>query len=229
MNLLIVEDDENMSNGLKMSFAGEFNNIYIANTCKEGRNNIALNRIDVVILDCNLPDGNGYRLCKEIKSTANIPVIMLTARDTELDELKGFDAGVDDYISKPFSLAVLKTRIRHAAKNYFTPKVLRSGEISLYIEEHKLYKQGDIVNVTPVEWKMIYCLMSNAGCVVTKRKLLDYIWEIDGDFIEDNTIPVNIRRLRMKIEDNPSEPKYIKAVRGFGYRWNEKIEGEMGW
>lgn len=223
MTLLIVEDDENMSRGLRLSFSDEYSDIYMAETCKEGWKIIDNNKIDVVILDCNLPDGDGFQLCKQIKGKFNIPVIMLTARDTEIDELKGFGVGADDYISKPFSLAVLKTRIRHAEKNYISPSVLRSGDLTLFVEEHKLIKNDELISLTPVEWKMTYCLMCNTGCVVTKKKLFDYIWENDGDFVEENTIPVNIRRIRMKIEDDPSNPKYIKAVRGFGYRWSEEI------
>ncbi len=224
MNLLIVEDDENMSNGLKMSLAKEYEKIYLANSCKEGRNIITNKRIDIVILDCNLPDGDGYSLCKEIKGMVDIPVLMVTARDTELDEIKGFDVGADDYISKPFSLAVLAVRMHCAQKKYCSPKALFSKDIKLYIEEHKLYKGDLLIALTPIEWKMIYCLMCNAGCVVSKNKLLEYIWETDGDFVDENTIPVNIRRIRIKIEDDPSKPEYIKVVRGFGYRWSEETK-----
>lgn len=146
---------------------------------------------------------------------------MLTARDTEIDELKGLEVGADDYISKPFSIAVLKMRVKNAIRKKESPKVLNSQGIKIDISKRKAYKNNAEVDLSPIEWQLLYYLMENSGRVLLKQEILNFIWDINGNFVDENAISVNIRRLRLKIEDDPSNPKLVKAVRGFGYRWCE--------
>ena len=149
---------------------------------------------------------------------------MLTARDTEIDELKGLEMGADDYISKPFSIAILKMRVKNALHKKESPQILSSQGIKIDISKRKAYKDDELIELTPVEWQLLYYLMNNSGRVVLKQDILNFIWDSNGNFVDENTISVNIRRIRLKIEDNPSDPKLIKAVRGFGYRWCESVE-----
>lgn len=224
MRLLIIEDDKDLNEGLAFAFSQEGYAVEQAYTYREGIRLWQTNDADVILLDCNLPDGNGFELCKRVRNKSQIPIIMLTARDTEIDELKGLEMGADDYISKPFSIAILKMRVKNALHKREPPKILSSCGIRIDITKRKAYKGDELIDLTPVEWQLLYYLMSNSGKVVLKQDILNFIWDSNGNFVDENTISVNIRRIRLKIEDNPAKPKFIKAVRGFGYRWCESVE-----
>lgn len=225
MKLLIIEDDYDLNEGLSFAFSRDGYSVITAFSYKEGKEKFKNSNVDVVILDCNLPDGNGFEFCKMIRKDSQIPIVMLTARDTEIDELKGLEVGADDYISKPFSLAILKMRVKNALRKKEAPKILNSNGIKLDISKRKVYKNMIEIDVTPIEWQLLYYLIENAGRVLLKEEILRFIWDNNGNFVDENALSVNIRRLRLKVEDNPSNPKLIKAVRGFGYRWCEtKIE-----
>lgn len=224
MKLLIIEDDKDLNEGLAFAFSQEGYSIERAYTYSAGLRIYREKDIDVILLDCNLPDGSGFEFCKQVREDTQTPIVMLTARDTEIDELKGFEMGADDYISKPFSIAILKMRVKNALHKKSSPQILSSRGIKIDISKRKAYKWGKLIDLTPIEWQLLFYLMNNSGRVVLKQDILEFIWDTDGNFVDENAISVNIRRIRLKIEDNPSNPQYIKAVRGFGYRWCESAE-----
>lgn len=224
MKLLIVEDEKDLNEGLSYAFTQEGYLVEQAYTYTKGIKLLKEKDVDIILLDCNLPDGNGFDFCKEVRKYTQTPIVMLTARDTEIDELKGLEMGADDYISKPFSIAILKMRVKNALHKKESPQILSSQGIRIDISKRKAYKGDDLIDLTPVEWQLLYYLMNNSGRVVLKQDILNFIWDSNGNFVDENTISVNIRRIRLKIEDNPSDPKLIKAVRGFGYRWCESVE-----
>lgn len=222
MKLLIVEDDKDLNEGLQFAFTNEGYIVKCAETYLGGIQMFKENAFDAVLLDCNLPDGNGFDFCKEIREFSTIPIVMLTARDTEIDELKGLEMGVDDYVTKPFSIAILKMRVKNALHKREEPQTICSNGIKIDILKRKAYKNDELIDLTPIEWQLLYYLVKNSGRVLLKKQILEFIWDYNGNFVDENAISVNVRRLRVKIENDPSNPQFIKAVRGFGYRWCER-------
>ena len=222
MKLLIIEDDKDLNEGLQFAFTNDGYSVKSVDTYIEGIRMFKEEKFDVVLLDCNLPDGNGFDFCKEIRAFSGTPIVMLTARDTEIDELKGLEMGVDDYVTKPFSIAILKMRVKNAVQKKEDPQIICSNDIKIDILKRKAYKKDELIDLTPIEWQLLYYLMKNSGKVLLKKQILEFIWDYNGKFVDENAISVNIRRLRVKIEDDPSKPEFIKAARGFGYRWCEK-------
>lgn len=222
MRLLIVEDDKDLNDGLAYAFLQEGYKIQQAYTYQEGMSCFKKKEISVILLDCNLPDGNGYDFCKEVRANSHVVIIMLTARDAEIDELQGLEAGADDYICKPFSISILKMRVKNALQKREAPQLLYSHGIKIDIAKRNAFKNEKEIELSPIEWKLLYYLMSNAGRVILKQNILHYIWDSQGNYVDENAISVNIRRLRLKVEDDPSNPCFIKAVRGLGYRWESE-------
>ena len=204
MNLLIIEDDINLNEGLFYAFENDGFNVFKAYTKQEGLNIFNSKNIDFIILDCNLPDGDGFDVCQIIREKSDIPIIMLTARDSEIDEVKGLEIGLDDYITKPFSLSVIY-----------------SNGIKLDQKLLKVYKNKECLELSSVEYKLLSYLIENKGQILLKEQILHHIWDSEENYVDDNIVSVNIRRLRVKVEDDPSNPKYIKTAYGMGYLWNE--------
>lgn len=219
--LLIVEDDENLCSGLAFLFESEGYQVQKANRIKKAHQIFQSQKIDCILLDCNLPDGDGFIFCKDIRRNSEVPIIMLTARDLEIDEVKGFEIGANDYITKPFSLSVLKVRVKAVLKRNRNQNILYSNHIKVDKKALTVYKDDKKLELSSVEYKLLCYLIENKGQVLLKNQILDYIWDTEDDFVDANIISVNIRRLRMKIEDNPSEPCCIKTVYRMGYIWNE--------
>lgn len=220
--LLIVEDDENLYNGLAFLFESEGYQSKNANQIKKAHKIFESENIDCIILDCNLPDGDGFTFCRDIRRNSDVPIIMLTARDLEIDEVTGLELGADDYITKPFSISVLKARVKAALKRNRNQNILYSNNIKIDKIALKAYKHDNNLELSPVEYKLLYYLMENKGQILLKNQILDYIWDTKDDFVDANIVSVNIRRLRMKIEENPSEPRYIKTAYRMGYVWMEE-------
>ena len=219
--LLIVEDDENLYNGLAFLFENEGYQIKNANQIKRAQQIFETEKIDCIILDCNLPDGDGFTFCKDIRRTSDVPIIMLTARDLEIDEVTGLELGANDYITKPFSLSVLKARVKAVLMRNGSRSVLYSNKIKIDQTALKAYKNDEKLELSAVEYKLLSYLIENKGQILLKNQILDYIWDTEESFVDANIVSVNIRRLRMKIEDNPSEPRYIKTAYRMGYVWME--------
>ena len=240
--ILIIEDDADLREGLCFSFASDGYDVAEASTAGDGLRQILNENCSLVLLDCNLPDGSGFDLCKEVRRFSRLPVIMLTARDSELDEIKALELGADDYLSKPFSLGVLKARIRRALDKSITPEILVSGNITLDKSTCRVFKKlsgckghalaavsfpprGGFteleITVSPLEFRLLSYLMENRNHVLSKEQILSRIWDSDGKYVDHNTVSVNISRLRAKIEDDPSHPVKIRTVHGVGYIWKE--------
>ena len=198
-NILIIEDDKILNKGVAFALKKEGYNVISAYTKQEGKTAIDNNEIDFLLLDITLPDGSGLDLCKEIKTKINFPIVFFTANDTEEDMIKGFECGCDDYISKPFSVEVLKFKIN---------AILKRNDIV----EKKIFIYRDLK--MDYDAKRVY---KNKGRAMTKQILLDKLWDYNGNYVDDNTLSVNIRRLRRKIEDDPKNPQYIITLFGIGY------------
>lgn len=220
MNIFLLEDDTAIATGLKYSLEGEGYTVIIAKCVKEAFDIISKNEFSLCILDLTLPDGNGYDVCKFIKSKYNIPVIFLTAADDEVNAVMGLEMGADDYVSKPFRLKELMARIKMILKRYSkngAENTARLGDITINISQAKVYKRGEEIILSAMEYRLLLIFVNNPGVVMSRLQLLENIWDVEGDFVNDNTLTVYIKRLRDKLEDDPSDPKIIKTVRGLGY------------
>jgi DNA-binding response OmpR family regulator len=219
--LLIIEDDIDLREGLHFSFKGDGYEVLDVGTRREGQQEIKKGSYDLVLLDCNLPDGTGFDLCREVRRFSMIPIIMLTARDTEMDEIKALELGVNDYLSKPFSLGVLKARMKRILNEKAETANLCSGNIVIDKSTCKVYKDEEEITLSKLEYRLLMYLIENKNHVLSKEQILSQIWDSDGKYVDNNTVSVNISRLRMKIEENASNPKFIKTVHGVGYIWKE--------
>lgn len=220
MNIFLLEDDTAIATGLKYSLEGEGYTVILAKCVKEAFDIISKNEFSLCILDLTLPDGNGYDVCKFIKSKYDIPVIFLTAADDEVNAVMGLEIGADDYISKPFRLKELMARIKMILKRYSkngAENTARLGDITINISQAKVYKRGEEIILSAMEYRLLLIFVNNPGVVMSRLQLLENIWDVEGDFVNDNTLTVYIKRLRDKLEDDPSDPKIIKTVRGLGY------------
>lgn len=223
-NILLVEDDKSLNRGISFKLNKEGYKVFSAKTVKEAWEIFNNNNIDLILLDVGLPDGDGFDFCSEVRKKSKVLIVFLTACDRETDIVTGLDLGADDYIVKPFSLMVLMSKInallrRSSGKEY--GERLFSRDIVFSVKDMKVLKKDKELILSKTELKLLKYLMDNAQHIITKEQLLSQLWDIEGNFVDQNTIAVNIRRLREKIEDIPSQPKYIKNIRGIGYMWIE--------
>lgn len=221
IKILIVEDDSDLREGLCFSLTSDGYDVFGTGTKGEGLREVKTGAYDLVLLDCNLPDGTGFEFCREVRQFSRTPIIMLTARDTEMDEIKALELGVDDFLSKPFSLGVLKARMKRILNEKLGMVRLCSGPVAIEKNTCKVYKNGDEVLLSKLEYKLLVYIIENKNHVLSKEQILSRIWDSDGKYVDSNTVSVNISRLRAKIEETPSEPKHIKTVHGIGYIWKE--------
>lgn len=222
--ILIIEDDMDLREGLAYFLEKDGYEVLTAGTKRVGMEIIRKALCDLILLDCNLPDGSGFDLCTEAKECGDAPILMLTARDTEMDEVKALEMGVADYMSKPFSIAVLKARIKKILQGRKPENRLVSGGITLEKDACKVYKNGEEIRCSKVEYQLLMYFMENRGRVLSKEQILAHVWDSQGKFVDENTLSVNIRRLRGKIEDDPKHPALIRTVHGIGYVWRKEEE-----
>lgn len=224
MRILMVEDDLSLINGLSFAIKKQGYELDVARTVLEANAAWANGKYDLVILDVSLPDGCGFDICEKIRKTSKVPIIFLTAADEETDIIMGLDIGGDDYITKPFKLAVLLSRINAMLRrsNNFDQAgtELSSNGITVKLLKNEVYKNGKRLDLTAGEYKLLCMLMENQNIVLSSEQILSKLWDCDESFVEPNTLTVYIRRLRSKIEDDPSEPKMIVTVRRMGYKWS---------
>ena len=222
--IFFVEDDLSLISGLSFALKKQGYEVSLARTCREALERWASGPYDLVILDVSLPDGSGYDLCREIRQTSRVPIIFLTAADEETDIIMGLDIGGDDYITKPFKLAVFLSRVNALLRrsgNFDQPDaVLTSNGISIRLLEHRVNKGAASLDLTPSEYKLLRLFMENPNIVLSAEQILGRLWDCDENYIDGNTLTVYIRRLRTKIEDDPSTPKKLVTVRGMGYKWS---------
>lgn len=221
--ILIVEDDIDLKEGLEFALKEDGYEVLVAETKKDAIICYKSHNFDLVLMDCNLPDGSGFELCTDIRQNSNVAILMLTARDGELDEVKALNLGVDDYMKKPFSLAVLKARIRNLLRRKDADNFIESNGVRINTTNNTIHMNEIEIDVTAVEYKLLRYLMENKDQVLSKEQILSYIWDAEEKYVDDNIVSVNIRRLRIKIEEEASQPKYIKTVHGMGYIWKTKF------
>lgn len=220
MKIMLLEDDMAIGIGLKYSLESEGYEVVVAKCVKEAMERIEREMADLYLLDLTLPDGSGYDVCRKIKDKGNYPVIFLTAYDDEVNVVMGLELGADDYISKPFRLKELMARIKSVMRRYTREQndaVTRIHDLVIHTSEAKVFKNGKEIELTAMEYRLLLILINNRGIVLSRNQILENIWDVSGDFVNDNTLTVYIKRLRDKIEEDVSNPVYIKTVRGLGY------------
>ncbi|MEE0450476.1 response regulator transcription factor [Peptacetobacter sp.] len=228
--ILLLEDDKSLNRGISFKLKKEGFEVETAFCIEEAKNIFDNNKIDLIITDIGLPDGSGFDFCEEIRKTSNVYIIMLTALDEEFNAVMGYEIGADDYVTKPFSLAILVSKVKAFMKRAGNDEKEKTSE-NILISEDIEFDYGDYtlilnredtekVQLTKTEGKLLKLLMENAMNIIQKEQILDILWDMDGNFVDDNTVAVYMRRLRKKVEKDPSEPIFIKNIRGIGYKWN---------
>lgn len=220
MKLFVLEDDAAIGMGLSYSLKNEGYDVTVAKNVKSAYEILNKETFSLYILDLTLPDGSGYDVCREIKKSGDFPVIFLTAYDDEVNVVMGLELGADDYISKPFRVKELLARIKSVLRRYSKDSpdgIVSVGSIKVNTNEAKVYKNGAEIILTAMEYRLLLIFINNRGKVLSRQRLLEDIWDVGGDFVNDNTLTVYIKRLRDKIEEDPAKPQIIKTVRGLGY------------
>lgn len=219
--IIIVEDDKALNNGICMALKSSELSFVSCDTMKEAKEKLGQNVCDLMILDVNLPDGNGMDLLKEVKKKSRMPVILLTANDMETDIVAGLESGADDYVTKPFSLAVLRARVnaRLRTKSEQTEMQMRLDNFSFDFSNMKFYKGSLEIELSKTEQKLLKLLVNHPQITMERSRLIDRIWTDGADYVDENALSVTVKRLRDKLEDNPAKPQYIKTVYGIGYVW----------
>ncbi|MBD5521453.1 MAG: response regulator transcription factor [Lachnospiraceae bacterium] len=238
MKILIIEDDAGLNRGICFALEQEGYEVITARNMKDGYNLFEKENPDAIILDLNLPDGDGLNLCKKIRSysagqpqmqhatdrscpNSDVPLIILTARDMETDEIMGLTSGADDYITKPFSVSVLKIRLQNILNRKQPPtaadNILTSGDISLDVNMLRVFLSGREIDLSMTEFRLLQYFLENKNQVLLKEQILQRIWDCNGNYVEENTLSVNISRLRKKLGSN-----CIRTIQGMGYLWEDE-------
>ncbi|WP_297631612.1 response regulator transcription factor [uncultured Clostridium sp.] len=225
MRILLVEDDRPVAIGIEYSLKKEGFNVVLAVSVEDGKKIIDSERVDIALLDISLPDGDGYELCTYIKGkNDHTGVIFVTACDEECNVVLGLDLGGDDYVTKPIRVRELVSRINAVARrkgHSLNNKTLNIGSLEINRLSHIIFKDGEEIILTKAEYKLMTILLDNKGQVLERGTLLEKLWDIEGNFVDGNTLNVYIKRLREKLEEDAKNPKYIITVRGIGYKWGE--------
>lgn len=216
--ILLVEDDPQIVANLTEFLGKEGYAVRSASGQAEALDIMQREGADLVLLDISLSDGNGFAVCRAIKSETRAPVIFLTASGDEFSTVAGFEVGADDYIAKPFRPHELLSRVKNALRRTGADTVIHLGDVSVDTVRGTATKNGKDLYLSALEYRLLLVLLNNRGAVLSRTKLLESIWDVAGEFVNDNTLTVYIKRLRDKIEDDPQNPKLIKTVRGLGYK-----------
>ena len=226
MLIFLIEDDEALAEGISFMLEKEGYETERFSACSDSRRALEQTQPDLILLDWNLPDGDGLMLCREISEKWKIPILMITARDMEIDQVMCLESGADDYIAKPFSLGVLKARsvalLRRQGGQSEKAGQLISGQIRVDNKEMRAWKEDEELDLSLTEYRILKYFLENKNQVLLKEQILSHVWDNGGKFVEENTLMVNIRRLRTKVEKDASHPEYIKTVHGMGYLWEER-------
>lgn len=222
--LFLLEDDLSLIGGLSFALKKQGYEVTVARTTREADALWAKETYDLAVLDVSLPDGSGFDFCRRLRETSKVPVLFLTAADEETDIIMGLDIGGDDYMTKPFKLAIFLSRInaliRRSENFSSTPTELVSNDIRVNLIKGEVYKKGQLLDLTASEYKLLCLFLENPDCILSPEQILGKLWDCNESYIDNNSLTVYIRRLRTKIEDDPGEPKRIVTVRGMGYKWN---------
>lgn len=228
-NLFLLEDDLSLVDGLSYSLRKQGYEVTVARTVTDAMAYLYVQSFDLLILDVSLPDGTGFDVCREVRKTSQVPILFLTASDEEVNVIMGLDIGGDDYITKPFKLGVLLSRVNallRRAKDFSSLDTeLSSGGITVQLLKGQACRGHASLDLTAGEYRLLSLFMQNPGTVLSKETILSRLWDENGSFVDDNTLAVYIRRLRTKIETDPGNPSLLVTVRGMGYKWNAKSNG----
>ncbi len=229
-NLFLLEDDISLIDGLQYSLNKNGFQVDVVRTVKEAKEHLAeIGKYDLLILDVTLPDGTGFDICEWVRKRDNMmPIIFLTASDEEVNIIRGLDCGGDDYVTKPFKLGELCSRIRALLRrtgrtNQDDGNLLECGDVSIDLLGSRVFLKGTLLDLTNMEYRLLCLLIKSANRVVPRDIILNDLWDGTGNFVDDNTLSVYIRRLREKVEPDVSHPQHLITVRGFGYQWKEVV------
>ena len=223
--ILLVEDDGQIAAYLGELLRAEGFDTQIAGSKKEAGECLLIQAFDLVLLDVSLPDGNGFSICAEIKREYEIPVIFLTASGDEYSVVAGLDMGADDYIAKPFRPRELISRIRSVLRRCKKEqRILSCGDLRVNVSSATVTKGEKELFLSALEYRLLLLLLQNKGQILTRNQLLEEIWDASGEYVNDNTLSVYMKRLREKIEENPQSPRLLHTIRGIGYRMEDRTE-----
>lgn len=224
VNLLIIEDDKKLNDGIRLALRNDEYEIVQSRSLAQAREELKKVCFDILILDLNLPDGDGIDFLTEFRSYSKIPVIILTANNMETDIVTGLELGADDYITKPFSLIVLRARINVQLRKagIVIGERFIIDEFDFDFKKMLYYVKGEVIELSKTEQRLLRILLDNKGITVSRANLIDTVWSGDTEYVDEHALTVSIKRLRDKLGENPSEPKYIKTVYGIGYFWAVK-------
>lgn len=229
--ILLLEDDVSLVDGLKYSLGKNGFDVTVVRTVEKALDSLpVISEYDLLLLDVTLPDGTGFDVCEKVRrQNRQIPIIFLTASDEEVSIIRGLDLGGDDYITKPFRLGELCSRIRAQLRrsgvcSQEKTGSFQCGDITIDLLGCKALLNGKVLDLTNAEYRLLCLLVKNEGITITREKILAELWDNNREFVDDNTLSVYVRRLREKVESNPSSPEHLITVRGFGYQWREVTE-----
>ncbi|MBS4538371.1 response regulator transcription factor [Clostridium sp. D2Q-11] len=225
--ILLVEDDKALAMGIEFTLNEKGYIVHTGSTLEEGKKLYDKESIDLILLDINLPDGSGYDLCRYIRTSSDVPIVFLTALDEEVNIVLGLDIGGDDYITKPFRVGELLSRIRailrRTSKNDNIDAIYKSGDLNINTATAHIDKNGEEINLTALEYKLLLIFINKSQQLLKREEILKALTEGEEAFFDENTLSVYIKRLREKIEDNQKDPQYIITQRGLGYRWQKEV------
>lgn len=220
--ILILEDDRALGDGLCLALRSAGAELRLCRTLASARAALGEENFDLLVLDVNLPDGNGMEFLRELRKSRDVPVILLTANDLETDIVTGLESGADDYVTKPFSLAVLRARVNAQLRRTETARPAGPLELdgfSFDFERMEFRRDGRPVELSKTEQKLLRLLVENRGRTLSRGQLVDRVWTDGAEYVDENALSVTVKRLRGKLEENPSRPRYLKTVYGIGYTW----------
>ncbi len=220
--ILLLEDDAALGNGIRLALQSPEMRLTLCATLAQAREALGQARFDLLILDVNLPDGSGLELLDTVRKTSRVPVILLTANDMEMDIVTGLESGADDYITKPFSLAVLRARVNAQLRRGVKAAEVEIDGFRFDFDRMEFRKNGALLELSKTEQKLLRILVENRGQTLPRAALVDRIWTDGAEFVDENALSVTVKRLRDKLEDRPSSPRYLKTVYGIGYTWAVK-------
>ena len=226
--ILLVEDDTSLIDGLEYTLVKNSFDVRVAQTVQEALALFDQDTFDLLLLDLTLPDGTGFDICRSVRRHSEVPIIFLTSSDEEVNVVMGLDIGGDDYITKPFNLGELVSRIKallRRARKLRSP-ILESHGIAVDLMKGSATKNGQSLELTAAEQRLLILFLQNPGMILSRNSILERLWDSPSDFVDDNTLSVYIRRLRRKIEDDPNHPAWLLTVRGTGYKWQSESAGD---
>ena len=215
--ILLLEDDTALGRGIQLALQGQEAQVTLVNTLAQAREALGKGRFDLLLLDVNLPDGSGLELLRQVRG--QVPVILLTANDLETDIVTGLESGAEDYITKPFSLAVLRARVNAQLRRGKRDARVEVGPFVFDFDRMEFRKDGKALELSKTEQKLLRLLVENRGQTLARGTLVDRIWTDGAEYVDENALSVTVKRLRGKLEENPSAPQYLKTVYGIGYTW----------